>query len=571
MTVIDEAAVASDPPQAPLRRASEVMRLARLGSSFPTRLSFMRSLMRLLAAEQPVVDRSVWEIDDLGFGRAVYTVALSGHHYSLVAFSTPLNPTDRTDRVIAEAWDSSYVLFDGVPTSVDLDRLEAAVPKQEAGRYRSSDLTLSRATRSVRLFNHVVNRLAEGRQPDEQMLASVGYLMRTTAVYGNGKFGIADRTNFSNRPGMAAPFRAEMLTVWLIRGFTLDLVGHIARRRSPGTFVPLDRRLERHLGIGNATGLGMAPFLVTHPILLNNWLMAREAALARVRAVEHPDAESILRFRKLVDRARRHVAQWRVDDVVQSRRIATLETELADLDATVHASWLDRPFPWDRLVIESRRWSLETQELIVALVIEPHGDLVDELSDDMASRTVPHIDPKMTVATLREQVSEVFGWALDIDFEDETESSQFWYVSEEKLEPRLGRRYEEPGAELEQPLDVARRVQQLAGSLNRTDPACSVASFLAHHPEHRFAVVRVQTAARCPYSELRDNLIGDGCLPIDMLRAKLSFFGASKFDPKSDRWIRITLYQGAPLFDDIADPDAGFAADDWWLPVLESA
>ena len=56
-----------------------------------------------------------------------------------------------------------------------------------------------------------------------------------------------------------------------------------------------------------------------------------------------------------------------------------------------------------------------------------------------------------------------------------------------------------------------------------------------------------------------------------MLRAKLSFFGASKFDPKSDRWIRITLYQGAPLFDDIADPDAGFAADDWWLPVLESA
>ena len=84
-------------------------------------------------------------------------------------------------------------------------------------------------------------------------------------------------------------------------------------------------------------------------------------------------------------------------------------------------------------------------------------------------------------------------------------------------------------------------------------------------------MLRVQTAVLCPYSELRDNLIGDGCLPVDMLRAKLSFFGASKFDPKSDRWTRITLYQGAPLFDDIADPDAGFDADDWWLPVLEPA
>ena len=50
-------------------------------------------------------------------------------------------------------------------------------------------------------------------------------------------------------------------------------------------------------------------------------------------------------------------------------------------------------------------------------------------------------------------------------------------------------------------------------------------------------------------------------LPIDMLRCKLAFFGASKFDPKSDRWTRITLCQGAPLFDELDN------ADDWWLPV----
>jgi hypothetical protein len=49
-----------------------------------------------------------------------------------------------------------------------------------------------------------------------------------------------------------------------------------------------------------------------------------------------------------------------------------------------------------------------------------------------------------------------------------------------------------------------------------------------------------------------------------MLRCKLSYFGAAKFDPKSDRWVRITLAQGAPLFDELD------GRDDWWLPVFSS-
>ena len=33
----------------------------------------------------------------------------------------------------------------------------------------------------------------KGDQPDPELVASVGYLMRTTAVYGSGKFGVADQ------------------------------------------------------------------------------------------------------------------------------------------------------------------------------------------------------------------------------------------------------------------------------------------------------------------------------------------------------------------------------------------
>ncbi len=74
---------------------------------------------------------------------------------------------------------------------------------------------------------------------------------------------------------------------------------------------------------------------------------------------------------------------------------------------------------------------------------------------------------------------------------------------------------------------------------------------------------RVQTTARLPYGEIRSNLIGGDCMPIDLLRCKLSFFGAAKFDPRSDRWTRITMYQGAPLADELHAPDA----DDWLFPV----
>jgi hypothetical protein len=31
-----------------------------------------------------------------------------------------------------------------------------------------------------------------------------------------------------------------------------------------------------------------------------------------------------------------------------------------------------------------------------------------------------------------------------------------------------------------------------------------------------------------------------------MLRAKLSFFGVTRFDPRSDRWVRVNMYAGAP-------------------------
>ena len=549
----------------PLRSPDEVMRLARMGAFYPTCLSFMRSLVRNLSAERARVCRREWQMDANGFGHAVYSLPLGGFDYSLVALSTPLEADRRTDRVIAEAWDNSYVLFDGIPAHTDIERLRANAPRQEAGRFAPRELVLSRANRSVRFFDDVVDRLAQDLQPDEKMQRSIGYLLRTTAVYGNGKFGVADREHIADRPFLSGPFAAEMLTVWLIKVFSHDLVEHITQAWGPDSWCPLDRRLKRHLGIGNSTGLGMAPFLVNHPVLLNNWMLARETALARARSVTHADPATVNRARALMQCAARHLEEWNVEDARQMTRIHEVRREWADLIAVADRRWLEVAEPWDRLIELASKYGVECGEPAVSLVLDLNGPLIDDLADQLSTRIGLKLDPGMTVGQVQQLVEEHFTWVRSIDFADQSQTSRFWYVSEEKLEPRIGERYDEPGADRESPLDIARQVAALAADVDCVEETQSVAEFLMHRPHHRHAVRRVQGTAGHPFAEIRDNLIADDCLPIDMLRCNLSFFGAAKFDSKSDRWTRINMYQGAPCFEDIVEADA----DDWWLPVLQ--
>ena len=539
--------------QKPLRPPDDVMRLARMGSMFPTRLSFLRSLMRRLAAENVTVTRPVWNMDADGFGHAVYSLRLGGYDYSLVAVSTDLPPEMRTDRVIATAWDTAYVLYDGIPDADEVARIAAAAPKQEAARFTERDLILCRANKSVRLFAHVTQAMRDGQQPNPDMIRDVGYLMRTTAVYGNGKFGIADRDVIDARPGLEGPFAAEMLAVWLIRHFTHELAEHVGR----GT---LDAATKRHLGIGNSTGLGMAPFLVNHPVLLNNWMLVRETALARVRAVATLDAAQKARLSDLADRAAQHLQEWNVPDPVHQARIVALRADWEIARELLAAEALGGVDPLDTVMKAAATHSCDVQELMVALIIEPFGDLVDGLADCMGDPSGGFCPPLGSTTAIQTEIKTRFAWALTPDYDAPDGCGQFWYVSEAKQEPRLGLRFDEPGAELESPLDIGRRIKALHTALNGVDTPLS--NFLADHPEHGLAVSRVQLGARYPYAEIRDNLIATSCLPIDMLRCKLSFFGASKFDPKSDRWTRITLCQGAPLADDL-----GTNPDDWWLPV----
>ena len=548
-----------------MRTPEKVMRLDRMGSSFPTRLSFMRTLIRRMSEENWKFERTLRNVDKDGYGVSVYSAITPKRTYSLIAFTQEIPADMRTDRVIAEVWDATFSLFDGVPTQDDIDYLSNNTPLQEGGRYRPSELVLARANKSLRVFEDIISSLASGVQPDLELISSVGYLMRTTAVYGSGKFGCADREKIANREECKAPFHIELLAVYLIRWFTIDMVEELAKERGGKKAVRLDKNISQFIGVGNSTGLGMAPFLLKHPALIHNWVVAKETALARVRSIETALPSTIEVFLKSLRQASQHIDEWNVADEVQSARISLLTDEIQALRMWCEdESNIYRPYPWNGIYqyVEDN-FSLECQEMVVSLIIEPHGSIVDDLADTMSTSSLPKFKADMTLSQLKEGVEDAYNWATTIDFSLEESQHHFWYYSEDKLEPRFGSKGVDEGVEQEMPLAIGRDVHDLNKVLQVINEDMPIGEFVMMYPQFRHIIRRIQNTFERPYSEVQDNLLSESMRPLDLLRFKLAFFGASKFDPKSDLWTRISMYQGAPLPDQIQDSNH----DCWSYPI----
>ena len=137
------------------------------------------------------------------------------------------------------------------------------------------------------------------------------------------------------------------------------------------------------------------------------------------------------------------------------------------------------------------------------------------------------------------------------NFDRKKNHKKFWFISKNKEEPRYADRFNENGSELEQPLAIARDIKELHDELITCKDSLTIDKFLAKNSDLRHVIRRAFIIEKFPYSEIQDNTIGKNVVPIDMLRLKLSFFGALKFDPRSDKWLRICMFQGAPLPHDL--------------------
>jgi hypothetical protein len=556
----------------PMRPASTVMQLDRLGSLHQSRLSFMRTLVRRMVAENWQISAPVFDLDEQGFGKVVYQVQARYGVFSFVVFSHYLDPECRNDRVIADQWDLTMALCEGMIDSDQLSFLQNNVPKQEAGRVDSRVLVLSRANRSARTFEYVVDELSNGRQPNIDVIAEVGYLYRTTAAYGSGKLGMADWEKvWTKHRDFARPFAAEMFTCYLLRHFSIKQAEFLASKRDPQGAVEIEEDLKRYIGIGNSTGLGMAPFLINHPLLINQWIEMRETALARV--VKQSElgitAAIVDQLAESVSRVIKHLREIITEDERQSQVNTKVSEELKMLCLWLvdQRSDLVNYLSWKALTqFAEDNWHVETQEMINTLLIELYPELVDDLEERMWVDESYEIVPEMSVAEFIILIESKYDWALTIDFSKHEALGVFWYRSEEKMEPRLGHTGVDIGMDKEMPLGIARRVRDCYDQLCQYDNDNSgknIAHFIVKNPTYNGIVARIQTMSQSFYGDIRENLVHKDVLPINLLRCKLSFFGVSKFDPRSRLWVRNTMFQGAPLFDDFGKP----FSDNWHFPI----
>jgi len=207
----------------------------------------------------------------------------------------------------------------------------------------------------------------------------------------------------------------------------------------------------------------------------------------------------------------------------------------------------------------------ECTEYVVSIMMEPFDDIIKPLIHQMSSDEDRYfnIPTSRKVNELKNILEDKYSEVLNIDFDKKENNQKFWFISKNKEEPRLADRYIEQGSELEQPLAIARDIKRLYERIKSLNKDVSIAEFLINNSDLRHVVRRAFIIEKFPYSEIQDNTISEKIIPIDMLRLKLSFFGALKFDPRSDKWLRICMFQGAPLPTDLKN------YDDQWVYNLD--
>lgn len=543
-----------------LRDPSDLMQPERLASLKQTRLSFARMLMDKMVQERWEVGLPRVDLDQDGIGRAVYTIETPSRLFSFGVFSHA-SDGENTDRIIADNWDMWGFLCEGRATSELMDSQFEELPKVREGRGTPDVLIWTRANRSSRFFGHVVNSLAAGHQPDIELLATGGYLMRSSGYYGNGLNGTKEFGAMGGDHPLKEPYMAQMLSVWMLRIFGYDLAEHIAQARSSAA-ISLDHDIKQYLGTGNSSGIGIVHYVINHPQLIHAWLRAREVAIARAKTIE-PTGDDIERFEAVLDEAQQWFSEDESDtkDFFLSKDLISRGLEQTKQKVeTLRETPTGTPF-WTRLCWWAEEdLQMETQEVVHSLLLDVYPQACSGLEDSLTVSEKSDIIPEMTLATLRSVLSSSYQWTFDIDFTQPGACRYFWYRSIDSEEPRLGIRDEHDYEEYGFPIDIARQVQRLDDDLQRRDSTDTVAEFLFDYPEHRSVVKRVQTVRNLSYGEVRANPLDADFVPLSYISCLKAIWGIQKAHPKSKGWVRGTFFQGAPLPADLRD-----GAQSYWL------
>ena len=205
----------------------------------------------------------------------------------------------------------------------------------------------------------------------------------------------------------------------------------------------------------------MAPFVIKHPKLIHQWVNQFEKTLDIIKKNTHIKKDKIEKYITLLLKSQMYLSEVLTTDKLQKKKNNQSHEELSKIIDYCKNTSLEN-FNWSKLInYAENNVSFDTQEILKVQIIELYPGIADPLAENMSISDDLSINTDSKVSDLIEIIEKNYSWAININFKEKNNNYLFWYVSEEKLEPRLGERYNEKGADLEQPLGIGKMVNEL--------------------------------------------------------------------------------------------------------------
>jgi hypothetical protein len=557
----------------------EVMDPRRLGALQPTRLSAARSFIGTMIREGWTINRDELVLDRRGNGRIRYTVTTPAGMVTFLAFLREPSVGNRTFRIIGTSWDMVGTIIDGVASREQIDATERELPKLYEGRAPAGTLVWFRSNRSLRIFQHVRESLAAGRQPDAAKIRRIGYLMRNTGIDGNGTFGTMSFRAIPAGHPLQNSYFAQMLAAYLMREVSVDAVEEIARLDNPDGAITLSSEVKRFIGVGNASALGLAMFVYNRPKLINAYISAYLDALRHVLTEPIGAKDSRLDLlEQLLDRTISYRAleatTYRIftgshEMAADLRRIRTFvraarRGEIPTLGGETLLGAAHR--------IIRGKVSADAEESFNALLLELIPEYCDQLvAERLRTDEELPLDPGTTAGSVLQTVTETFAWALELPLNHSSHRDRVWYQSRAAEEPRSGPSEEIPGAR-DVVLNYPIQVRELRDELLQRPDHEPIGVLLFERPELEQIARHVVGLRDHPYAVPHADPHDSDFVPVWLVRLMNSFIhGLDRTEDYLGRIIRGIIFEGAPFRNELADADASA----WWwanhpLPAVEA-
>ena len=292
------------------------------------------------------------------------------------------------------------------------------VPRQEAGRADPGTLVWTRANRSARYFDHLLLQLTAGAGYPDAM-GDTPYVLRSTAFYGNGKFGLADfdrippttRSGAVSSPDADGGCCGSPTTSW-----------NTAPGSEPGGCL-LTGAWRRCLGLGNATGLGMVPYIINHPQVLNAWCAMRELPLAHALPNDEVDPADVTRVTELLHRATGYFAERKTLSTAPFLGCRELSDQLRQILALVEEYAAQGTVggrrsraPWRTIRDAAQSIGGEARAVLDTILVEISSDLDDEIEQLLRCDETTTPRPRTTCGALQDILGQDYDWVRRYDF-----------------------------------------------------------------------------------------------------------------------------------------------------------